>query len=425
MEFVEVKYISPSSNYNFSTVNTKYYMIITCSAPNGNIYFNKIELNQINNITEMVKGYNVGKYIGVPKVGGLFFTIKIFAHNLIDNSISLLFSGNVEVESMEYHNIKALVLYEPSGILDYRRKIVYHNDIDFINEIFYNYETMNKNNVCVVFLTKSIGSVEIIKAAIYDSIKSAGIFVYNRYNTNIVKEIPQSYEVIQRGDYYNFVKWYGIDVNRYNKVEMPISFSSLVMRRINIEEFRKQKFAPYLNGLVCAASDGRTKIYNNTSFVTRLTGSDYPYVMMPYEGIMIEKSKGIMSNGNHFVVMKFVNNYYMPPSVQEREYISVLLGHRINNSKLYPELLVPQPDITLLFTIIMIGNKDPQSVATVDYVPNSDIPQGTEIGSFNLCFGTVYCVFNRELNWGKDLIEYSGIDMECYIHTRDIIGVLL
>lgn len=425
IEFIEIKYMSPISNFKFCTDNLIYYLVLT-STNNGIIYINKIKLDDFNNVTQTTRGYNIGKAIKVEKTEFPFCSVKMFSHNLNNNIISLLFSGNIDIDNIEYNGIKVIMLYKPSAILGKMRHGIYQDDSSFIDEKYYNFETVDMKNKCILFISRSIGKRQLIMPSIYtiDNYQCNDIFIYDRYNTNIIKETPVCVNFIMKRNYLDLIEWYNIDVNRYDVINTD-NFEELVMRKINVDNFRQQKIAPYLNGLICSPADGRTKILNNNSFVTRMTWSDYPYVLMPYLGVIIDKKNGMLNNGNHYVILKFINDYYIPPSVQEREYISVLLGHPIFNSKLYPELLIPQPKTTLAFSIILIGNNNPNSISTIPYIQNSSIPQGIEVARFNLCCGTIYCVFNRNIDMSRDMLQYSEKQIECYIRVRDIIGVLL
>ena len=145
------------------------------------------------------------------------------------------------------------------------------------------------------------------------------------------------------------------------------------MRQINLKQFRPLKYDPYINNLISSPTDGRvygfniekttnfkinndkyhfrnlvTKPYellNGSGFINRLTFSDYQRIYIPYSGFLKEIGIHNLDSKQYCISLRFESTYFMPPSVHEREYVSVIYGHATQMAPIYPELMDVQPKI--------------------------------------------------------------------------------
>ncbi len=462
MDIININYISPMSTYKFDSNNNKYYLVHM-----GLYSIHKIDLpSNINNINQQIRAYSINKAI---KTENHFAyptqDLMVFEHNIHKNIIKLLFVAKLDLVKYDYGNLIELTMRQPSKVLGNFRSSTYTNDYDFMNEQFFNYESFEpENDKCMLFLMKvhDLKNRNIVeKSNITPQISDRLLF--NRYHNTIIKEQP----VLQidnlcksnrTEDYLTLMKHYNIDVNRYTKTDL-LTFRELFLRPIN-PKFRPLVSQYYFNNLINAPADGRVKAFNiNNEFrlrimncdyslsdiigvsftlntgsgmMTRLTPGDYQRVSMPYPGYLTE----IAIVGN-YTSLKFESTYFMPPSVKEREYISVLYGNNVSMSRNFPELVEVQPRIKLIFYVILFGkdviltNKKLLEIARKNLriqIPYEDIwfEKGEEVGGFNCCQGHVLFITNRPIDFTND-IRYHTMDknIECYIKNKDIFGLLL
>ena len=196
-------------------------------------------------------------------------------------------------------------------------------------------------------------------------------------------------------------------------------FKSMLVRKI-IPEFRIMKSNDYKNDIVVCPCDGRVSLVKG-GFKCRVEAQDYPRVCVPYQGNLM---KVVKKNG--YIMMHFVNEYFIPKSIGEREYISVVYGHELNMSRAYPELMDVQPSSVLNFTIVL-KSTNMDSIM----LPNSKIggknmwfEQGEEIAVFGDCVGVVMVLFNRMVDYYDDIKKYGKMDIECYVKLNDNVGVI-
>ena len=318
INIIEINYISPISNYVFDIIYKKYYIVIVNSL-NGSVMINKIELPHIGNITNTLRSYHIGKGIQAYSITE-HCSVKLFEHHVKTNEIKLLFSGNLDVNKIEYNKMQSIPLYIPSKVIDKERHAKYTNEISFLEDQFYNYESneLNTQNKCILFITKTRKSEkELIRPYIFKFDVSNEKFIFDRYNNNIIIEhhnvqknnpIDSFCKSNTYDDYIKFVQLYNIDINRY-QIKDKNTFKSMFMRQINLDKFRPLKYDPYLNNLISSPVDGRlygfsinkttnfkinnneyhfknlvTKPYellNGSGFINRLTASDYQRIHIP------------------------------------------------------------------------------------------------------------------------------------------------
>jgi len=220
------------------------------------------------------------------------------------------------------------------------------------------------------------------------------------------------------------------------------------MRKIN-NKFRSTENNTLKNNEILAPCDGRFSVFklkelmkqvktvniselglhDGSGFLSRLTYSDYQRVHMPYAGYLRE-----IALYDKYVLMKFESNYFVPPTVHEREYISVVYGNNINSSREYPELVDIQPNTKLIFYVVIVGDsivmlntklikvKKVIQPGVVNKIKSIWFDQGEELSVFNCCLGSVIFITNRPMQFSSD-INYNYI--ETYIKLNDVIGNLL
>lgn len=489
-EFIEINYISPISNYKFANIN-KYYLVIINSTRDNSIFINKIHLENIKNVSVDIRSYNINKAITlISQERYPICSIKLFENDTINNTIKLLFSGNIDTNFIEYNGIKTIILFSPSNVLNCERECIFENDISFVSEQFFNFETINKDSKCILFITKLKNTdKQIIKPFIYQFDISPNIFIYDRYQQNVIREIlniQEQYYILNSlcktntySDYIQFIKIFQIDVNKYtdNKNFKNNSFKEMFMRRIN-PIYRKIHFDSYLNNVILSPTDGRistfditkkfkfsyynyifgiddliyksNEILNGKGFKNRMIPSDYSRIFLPYSGNLT--NIGIFGNDKnkpYMITMRFESDYFIPNDVHEREYLSVIYGNNINVSRGYPELVEKQPNTCLVFYLILLGNNLVDSIIftnnkllnmtkiitlNTNYKMNFMwFEQGEEIGTFNCCIGQTLFMINRFIQFTSDIRFYSKIDedsklkkpIETYIKAKDIIGLIL
>lgn len=478
-EVIEINYISPISDYVFDKIK-KYYLIIINGDKMDTVIINKLIIQDINNVTDTNRAFYIGKCIQLysscdnrkNKSQSSYYITKLFEHDMATNKIKLLFTGNLNVDELEYNSIKVSYLGIPSKVVGSARIGNYNNDASFLEEQFFNYETITEKK-CMLFISKRQKSTKpIIKPFCFKFEKSPDIYVYDRYNKTVIRE--QNFIGLDNfcnsntfNDYVKFIKSYSIDVNRYINKKKD-TFKSMFMRKIN-PQFRLLSYNPYSNNIICSPVDGRiigfdinkdTKfnfygipyhytnfvgtdaqnILNASGFMNRMTPYDYQRINVPYSAYLTE-----ISISNKYITLKFESDYFMPPDVYEREYISVVYGHNIQMSRGYPELVEVQPKTKLLYYLVLFSNKLNDSIVFTNNnlinigqslkVNTSSkmkiwLEGGEELGVFNCCLGSTLILLNRPIIFTSDIDFYSGPGdglnnkIECFIRTKDMIGLI-
>jgi len=429
MDIININYISPKSQYVFDNKLNHYYLVFLSKE------IHKIILPELTNIDQKLRAISINKRF---KTSNQTQSIRVFEHNIKSNMFKLLFVGSIDLLQYDYNNIIKVELYRPSFVLGNFR-----TGLNVTDEQFFNYETILDKEKCILFMTKlHKANSDFIKPEIINLEKP----IFNRYHNTFMKEIePKKLEDFN--DYDSFVKHYNIDINRYSKTNLT-TFKELFLRKIN-PTFRPLVTQVYFNNLINAPCDGRVRAFEinkdlriklmdnlyslneiikvpfvlnqGSGLISRLTFADYQRVSMPYSGYLTEIN--VLPNYTSF---KFESTFFMPPSVSERDYASVLVGHHVNDSKEFPELVEPQPKIKLIFYVILFGS---QIVVTNDKIlrksDNMWFEIGEEIGGFHFCSGHVLFITNRPTDFTNDIKNYSKKNIECYIKNKDLIGILL
>ncbi len=415
MSIINIDYMSPMTNYTFSKLD-KYYLVISFMDSNNSITIYKHELT-LNNINNTVRAYHISQSINVnfPEIP-IKYTIQIFKHDK-SNIITLLFTNLIDFSVFEYNNIQAITLYAPDSVIT-KKNTTYVGLKSFLSEQFFNYETLAPTNQCLLFLTlKTHTRFPTLEPAKLN-INNLGVLSYNKYHGTFMIPIKQK----QTNNYIDFLRYYQTDIQKFVP-KMETNFRDMLLRKMDMSK-RPITYDGLLNNVVVCPSDCRMKKISDNSFSFFMRPNDYPRFHMPYQGWLVGmKSKKI--NDNECLILNFTNDYYMPHSVGEREYISVLFGHNIAMSRGYPELVDVQPDTTLNFDLIFVGSNDKESIILtneklINYKGKVWVGQKDELLMFNNCMGQCIMSFNRKIEYNLGIKN----NVENYIKLNDEIAYI-
>jgi hypothetical protein len=448
-EILVINYLTPISNYKFDNIKNNYYLVGITSIFEEGIIITKIKLNDIDNISDSIRAYHIDKGIAIQNP---LISLKLFQHDKNSNIISLLFTLDLNISGLKCNSIQSISLYAPTKVLNELRSADYKNEASFLQEQFYNYETIDKDNRCLIFLNRVKKSkCEVMDQFLIKYKMSKDVYFYDRYSKNIIKEqemfkINNFCQNNTFNDYMKYIKQYSIDLNRYIPTKNT-SFKSLFMRKIN-KSFRPFKNDPLKNNQVLSPSDGRVSVFKinelmhkiknfslevtglneGCGFVNRLSYDDYQRVNLPYSGYLRQ-----IAIYDKYLLLKFESNYFIPPGVHEREYISVVYGSNIQMSRIYPDLVDVQKNTKLIFYVIVIGDsigllndklislKETVQAGMINKIKSIWFDQGEELCVFNCCLGHIIFMTNRPMQFSSD-INHSSI--ETYVRLNDVVGSL-
>jgi hypothetical protein len=479
---IEINYISPLSKYIFDKTE-RYYLVLINTSKSNNVLINKIEIPTIDNITNNIRAYTINKSMQImSELQSPYYSVRLFKHTIGSNKLSLLFVTDIDINYFEHNNISKIELVAPSKVLGNNRNGIYVDENSFLDEQYNNYESDDNQNKCILFVAKvKKTNKELIKPYIFKfDLSKSNKFVYHRYHNNIIKEQDElniSYlcQTNSFNDYIKLINSQSIDVNRYEKKDRN-TFSSMFMRRINLTNFRKIVYNPYLNNTIISPVDSRIlgfdinsatkfkfnninfhykdlvtnsdELLNGSGFVNRVSLSDYQRFHNPYSAYLSEIGIYNQNSSQYYISLKFTTDYFIPPTVHEREYISVVYGHNIQNSRGYPELVEKQPKTYLVFYLIIFGDASNESIqftntklVNLQKIVNLNssyktkkiwIEQGEELGVFNCCYGNVLFMINRPIDFASDIKYYSKLEnnstlykqIECFVKVNDMIGLI-
>jgi len=146
----------------------------------------------------------------------------------------------------------------------------------------------------------------------------------------------------------------------------------------------------------------------------------------------------------------------MPVDVHERDLASVILGNFTYSgvgvgagNRAYPELLEPQPQIKLVYYMILVNptsnsfefsnqklknfNDFWKDDNIIHKIPSIWLEHGEELATFKNNVGYVVTMFNRPLDFTSDIKYYSKFDItnneqkqiDVFVKLRDVIGMIL
>jgi len=423
MPILEINYISPITNQTFPTTN-KYYLVILYANLPENIIIHKLPIS-LDNVTSTTRAYHIHQAIDI--VYKTKYTVHIFQLDP-KNVLTLLFTNIFDPNSFEYNNIQPITLYPLPLTLGEQKSVKYNNDLSFLSEQFYKYENLLPENQCVLFFTLKVGTYYPFMPKTLIPIKDLPKMAsYDKYY--IIFTIPVDYNKskFETTNYVDYVTHYQIDLNKYVP-KISSNFKDMLLRKIDLSQRLPTHNLNLNNAITCPTDCSMAKILSKNSFSCTLSPSDYPRMHLPYQGYLLNIKVKYLSNNNFCYILNFTNNYFIPPSVGEREYISVVYGHNVQVSRGYPELVNVQPDTSLYFDIILIGTDDKESILITNeklqkFIDRKDkrklwFEQGDELCGFNNCQGQFIMAFNREIKFDiQD--KYNN-----YIKLNDTIGYI-
>lgn len=421
---LNILYISPISSIAF---NKKYYLVIS-NLKNNKINLHVIQLPPIDNVTEDTIGYKINKV--VSGFQDPYIHIKLFEYN--NNTITLLLSHTLDFSSIEYNNKSSIILHEPST----KPYITYKSSTSFLSEQFYNYETYNPSNKCILFFSKqqSTSHIPIVPFVI----PIGNDCIYDQYSHMYVSEQPN--------------KQIFIDKNKYDFI--PNNFNAA---RI-ITSYRPIKKNHYSNNILLAPVDGRyincdqinyqpssIQISNgqnhnvkdligeniNISFAVKASVNKYDYqsVCMPYHGYVLN-----IRRLPKYISIKIHNPYFVSLHMKERDYLSVVFGNAFNTSRLFPELMEPQKSSVKGYTYYLVLFCDKFVYLDNRFVNDEPfwVDTGAHIGYFdsnNMC--DIAMLSSQDGELVSPLVQNMSIigslvfGHKTYIKQNDMVGLLL
>ena len=420
---LNILYLSPISSIVF---NKKYYLVIS-NLKDHKINLHVIQLPPIDNITEDTIGYKINKV--VSGFQDPYIHIKLFEH--YNSTITLLLSHTLDFSNIEYNNKSSIILHEPST----KPYTTYKTSTSFLSEQFYNYETYNPSNKCILFFSKqqSTSHIPIVPFII----PVGNDCIYDQYSHMYVSEQPN--------------KQIFIDKNKYEII--PNNFNAAKI----IASYRPIKKNHYSNNILLAPVDGRyTNIemdypsstiqtsngqkYNakeligeniNVSFAIKATINKYDYqrVCVPYHGYVLN-----IRRHPKYISIKIHNPYFVSLHVKERDYLSVVFGNAFNTSRLFPELMEPQPNNAKGYTYYLVLFCDKFIYLDNRFVKDEPfwVDTGAHIGYFdtnNMCDIAIISSQNgalvSSLVQNMQIIGALVFGNKTYIKQNDIVKLLL
>jgi len=153
VEVLEINYVSPISNYKFDLKENKYYLVFI-NTSSGGIIITKIDLLDINNISESIRAFAVQQCVARTSSidERLWYSIRLFQHHKQTNKIVLLFANELDMNSLTLSAVQEMHLFTPSAVTEQLRSTVYKDETSFLAEEFYNYESYVSKNKCLLLL---------------------------------------------------------------------------------------------------------------------------------------------------------------------------------------------------------------------------------------------------------------------------------
>lgn len=416
--FLEFQYISPTSTYKF----TNKYLLVAYNTNNDVVQINKMPLSLLNNVDNLTRAYPIQMCIDINNYSDIL-VIKLF--EISGGSARLFFSGKCDISKIEMNNKEVVKLYSPSLINKAPRYASYNmfdKEDNLLSEQFFNYENTLPSQECLIFVVLTQlekNRLELSQNIVYQSKQFP--YIYDRYCNSIMKEIKYNkqenvirnipsgaYTLINAGCDGRVMP---IMINNFKSKAFYVNKNKIVFKNIsvlnNLPEFKDLKFG--------------------AGFVSRTAPQDYQKTFMPYDGYLTDIGM-FYRNSWYITVMRFESNYFVPKSVHEREYISVILGHPVFNAKYYPEEMDVQPNTKLIFFVLLLNNnlsftnkKLAEIKITDDKLTNTNkiwFDKGEELTNKN---NYVITLCNRKIQFSSDVTTYN----ETYIRAKDITGEII
>lgn len=478
--YLELRYISPMSGYKFNK-DTTYVLVITDTASNNRVYIYKVAFDGLENINGAIKGYPIGKAIlPPPSKFSALVNVKLYEHNNISHGIILLFSGTLDLDSLETGGVKYIELRRTEY-----KEMRFINDIDYLNEKFNKLEELSGKDAVYIYISRvDKTNLPIINASIIDfDADPTELWIYDRYINSVFKEfvpfelkhVSKRAKIAEEVDYYikRFLLGNG-DMKAVYQPERQIGYLELNSQNVNImNKYRPLRFDPYINSSITAISDGKLKgfdinptlkiasnekvyslseLVNNPSeydggsgYISRVSPTDFQKVYMPYSGYLKNVSYGNTGKhgndgGQHVVNFRFESAFFIPAGVHERDLLSVTNGNWTYGgvgvgagNRNWPVLLEKNPNTYLVFNVIIIVPSYKDAFIFTNRKKITDwFDQGEELGKLTFGFSNVVYICNRPIDFASDIKYYSKMTddsslknkLDTFIKARDVVGIM-
>lgn len=486
--YLELHYISPHTGHKFDD-KSDYLLVLTgLDLYRNQMNISKLKITNIDNINAEIRGFSLNHSVPITNV--TFLNIMLFRLDPTNSQVYLLFTGMLDLNEREYYGIKYVALNQPPSANGFYRHAKYIDNKTFLQEQFYHYDVpASTESFCLLFFAKTHQTnFSLVPSTTLKFDENSMIAVYDRYKQVIVDELTPN--ISQTGHlfethfrhlrqfidkycvpkaYDKYLNDYQIDPKLYQKAgENPFANKiSLDLRPIYQE--------PYLNNILTSPTDGRIRgfkvndttkfiLYNKTYFLKdftikpeqliggngylcRMNPQDYQRAFTPYGGYLTEIS--LYDTGVRTIVLKYESDYFIPPTVHERDYAAIIYGNFIHTgtgvgagNRAYPELLKVQPDTYLIYYVVLMGSIELTNSKLNDLIkilPKNSVhrikpvwvDQGEEIGYFGCSDGTVIMMTNRPIEFSADISYYSKMKLnslkkpiDTYVKARDLVGLL-
>jgi hypothetical protein len=344
--------------------------------------------------------------------------------------LTLLFTNTIDPFEFEYNNIQPITLRPIPKTLGKQKFTTNNNNLSFLSEQFYKYENLEPQDQCILFLTLKMSTyyqtIPKITIPINSLPNSAS---YNKYHN--IFTIPISYKHVAK--YVDYVAHYQLDLDKYVP-KVSTNFNDMLLRKIDLYKRLPTHNLNLNNVITCPTDCSKVRKVSSNSFSCTLNLTDYPRIHLPYQGYLLSAKIKYLPNNTFCYILNFTNSYFIPPSVGEREYISVVYGHNVQVSRGYPDLVDVQPDTKLYFDIILVGSLDTESILITNeklqkFIDSKDkrklwFDQGDELCGFNNSQNQFTMKFIMKFN--RD-IEFEELDnvYNNYVKLNDTIGYIV
>jgi hypothetical protein len=485
--YLELHYISPHTKHKFDKTLDYILVLVTVEKATNNVKMSKLYIKNIGNVNEEIRAFSLNHSVPITEMS--FFTMMLFQLDK-KSTVTLLFSGLIDLDNHEYNGVQYIALNEPPSANGVNRHAIFTGDDTFLSEQFYHYDhPRSTESFCILFFAKTTRTrFSLVPTVNIPVVSNSMLGVYDRYNQVVLKELTPGinqqgplydvhykhlYNFIQKycipKAYINYLNDYQIDSSIYEK-----SSGNPFARHISLD-LRPIRTDPYLNNILVSPSDARIRafninestkfiLYNKTyklidfmtkpqelkggsGYLCRMNPQDYQRVYTPYAGYLSEI--GIYDTGVRSIILKYESDFFMPPTVHERDYAAVIYGNFIYTgtgvgagNRAYPELLDIQPDTRLVYYVILMGSIELSNARLKDILkllPTNTthrikpvwIEKGEELGYFGCSDGTILMMTNRPIEFATDISYYSKMKLnslnkpiDTYIKARDIVGLL-
>jgi len=395
--FIIFNYISPISDYVFSPSHT-YYLVHYNTTDINTININIMKLTTIDNITKSIRGYHIGKSIKIETYNSQYNSIKLFQHNLTNGQLTLLFTTTFKIIDSDTGLDKSIILKNPSQIISTQ----YLNNKSFLMENLFNIGEFGDNRCILHFSINRSTNTIVSNPTVYKFDLMNDLFIYDRYSHSVILESSSV-------------------VNHLNDLDKDINYGTTSL--ISICTGRVTGFNNNSIKLPSIFSNNG-KLEKGDGYMVRITSNDNGNLYMPCNGELVD----IINDDNGTTILKFKNEYFIPSSVHEREYISVIYGHNTKMSRTYPELTIPQINSQMEFYIIINNNIGKNIKLSKEKWLNC----GDIFGKLNGIEGYIIFMTNRKIEYAPDLKYYSKIiqnglnkSINTFIKGCDYVGTLL